>query len=132
MGGSGKMKHFELNHQFIEDYIEELITLEDYVPFSFADYGVQDKKDEFLKSKKILTAIQEMDKLINQKYEYYDDSIKAYNSVYIEWLDRHPEFESIINKDSSLEYQNMKYHKWFIEFNDLLYSVKLPSEKKLG
>ena len=90
------------------------------------------KKDEFLKSKKILTAIQEMDKLINQKCEYYDDSIKAYNSVYIEWLDRHPEFESIINKDSSLEYQNMKYHKWFIEFNDLLYSVKLPSKKKLG
>ena len=44
MGGSGKMKHFELNHQFIEDYIEELITLEDYVPFYFADYGDQDKK----------------------------------------------------------------------------------------
>ncbi len=69
MGGSGKMKHFELNHQFIEDYIEELITLEDYVPFSFADYGVQDKKDEFLKSKKILTAIQEMDSLIKEKMQ---------------------------------------------------------------
>ena len=42
MGGSGIMKRFELNHHFIEDHIEEVITLEDYVPFSFADYGVHD------------------------------------------------------------------------------------------
>ncbi len=47
MGGSGRMKRLELNHHFIEDHIEELIKLEDYVPFSFADYGVQDKRDTF-------------------------------------------------------------------------------------
>ena len=125
------MKRFELNHQFIEDHIEELITLEDYVPFSFADYGVQDKRDEFLKSKKLLTTIQEMDALIKQKCEYYDDSIKAYNSVLIEWLDCHEKFEYIIDKNSFAEYQNMKNKKDFIDFLSLLYKVKLPSEKKV-
>ncbi len=45
------LKLFELNHQFIENHIEELIELVDYVPFSFADFGVQNKRDEFLKSK---------------------------------------------------------------------------------
>ena len=131
MGGSGRMKLFVLNHQFIEDHIEELIKIEDYVPFSFADYGVQDKRDEFLKSKNLLTTIQEMDALIKKKCEYYEDSIKAYNSVYIEWLDYHPEFESIIDKDSSLEYQNMKNQDEFINFIDLLCNVQLPSEKKV-
>ena len=128
MGGSGKMKHLELNHQFIEDHIEELITLEDYVPFSFAVYGVQDKRDEFLKSKKLLTTIQEMDALIKQKCEYYEDSIKAYNSVLIDWIDCHNEFKEIINKESFLNYQNMINNNDFI---DLFYDVELPSEKKV-
>ena len=138
MGGSGKMKRFELNHQFIEDHIEELITLEDYVPFSFADYGVQDKRDEFLKSKKLLTTIQEMDALIKQKCEYYDDSIKAYNSVLIEWLDCHEKFEYIIDKNSFAEYQNMKNKKDFIDFlshkGTLIRddsSIQLPNFKKM-
>ena len=125
------MKFFELNHQFIEDHIEELVEVVDYVPFSFADFGVQAKRDEFLKSKNLLTTMQEMDALIKEKCEYYDDSVKAYNSVIIEWLDRHPEFESVIDKDSSIEYQNMENNDEFIKFIDLLYDVELPSEKKV-
>ncbi len=126
MGGSGKMKHLELNHQFIEDHIEELIKLEDYVPFSFADYGVQDKRDEFLKSKNLLTTIQEMDALIKKKCEYYDDSIKAYNGVLIEWINYHDEFKGIIDINF-----NIKNNDEFIKFIDLLYDVELPSEKKV-
>ena len=124
------MKHLELNHQFIEDHIEEFITLEDYVPFSFANYGVQDKRDEFLKSKKLLTTIQEMDSLIKQKCEYYEDSIKAYNSVLIDWIDYHDEFEGIIDKTFLIESQNMKSNDEF-GFIDLLFDVELPSEKKV-
>ena len=108
-----------------------MVEVVDYVPFSFADFGVQDKRDEFLKSKNLLTTMQEMDALIKEKCEYYDDSVKAYNSVIIEWLDRHPEFESVIDKDSSIEYQNMENNDEFIKFIDLLYDVELPSEKKV-
>ena len=101
------MKLFELNHQFIEDHIEELIKIEDYVPFSFADYGVQDKRDEFLKSKKLLTTIQEMDSLINQKCEYYKEPVKAYNGVLIRWIDYHEEFKGIIDKNLNIVFFEM-------------------------
>ena len=37
------MKLLEINPRFIEDYIDELITLEDYAPISFIKY---DKHNE--------------------------------------------------------------------------------------
>ncbi len=75
--------------------------------------------------------MQEMDALINEKCVYYDDSVKAYNSVLIEWIDCHEEFEYIIDKNSFSEYQNMKNKNGFIDFLSLLYKVKLPSERKV-
>ena len=54
---------------------------------------------------------------------------QAYNSILIEWLDCHPEFEGIISKESFVEYQNMKKSNDFIDFIDLLYDIKLSYEK---
>ena len=71
-----------------------------------------------------------MDSLIKQKCEYYEDSIKAYNSVLIDWIDYHDEFEGIIDKTFLIESQNMKSNDEF-GFIDLLFDVELPSEKKV-
>lgn len=122
------MKLLKLNTRFIEEHIDELIQLVDYVPISFKDYNHGYERDKFLKSKNLLITMQEMDELIRQKCNHYEDPVKAYNSVLIEWLDCHPEFENIIAAESIDEYR--KNTKNFIEFIDLLYDVKLPFEKK--
>lgn len=122
------MKLLEINPRFIEDHIEELIKIEDYAPVSFKSYGAQDKRVEFLNSKTLLPTIMEMHELVRQKCNHAEDSVKAYNSVLIEWLNCHPEFEGILTKESFIEYQNMKNNKDYIDFNDLLDFVELPSE----
>lgn len=122
------MKLLEINPRFIEDYIDELITLEDYAPISFIKYDKHNERAEFLRSKNLLNTMHEMDELVQQKCEHAEDSVKAYDSVLIEWLDCHPEFEGILTKESFIEYQNMKNNKDYIDFNDLLDFVELPSE----
>ena len=119
----------EINYQFILDHIQELINLEDWVPVSFVNYDMHHERDEFLNSKNLLTSMQEMNELVRQKCNYAEDSVKAYNSVLIEWLNCHPEFEGILSRESFIEYQNMKNNDEFIEFIDLLYDVEVPSEK---
>ncbi len=122
-------KYFSLNNFFIIDHLDDLIQLIDYVPFSFVEFGAQDKRDDFLKSKNLLSTIQEMDQLITAKIEYYEDPVKAWNSVIIEWLDCHPEFEGIISERSFDDYQNMKNSDELLDYVDLLYDVELPLEK---
>ena len=116
-----------LNGLFISEHIDELVELEDYVPVSFVQYDKQHERDDFLKSKNLLKTIQNMNDLVRQKCNHYEDSVKAFNSLLIEWLDVHPEFEGIIAKESFDDYRNMKNNNEFISFVDLLY-VKLPSE----
>lgn len=125
----GSEQVFKLDNSFIMENIDDLIHLVDYVPFSFADYNAQEERDEFLKSKNLLDTIQEMDQLITAKCEYYEDSAKAWNSVIIEWLIEHPEFEGVIAEESFDDYRNMKINEDFVDFVDLLHDVKLPSEK---
>ena len=72
----------------------------DYVPFSFVDYNAQEERDDFLKSKNLLATMQEMGQLITVKCEYYENPVNVYNSVLIEWLDCHPEFEGVIAEES--------------------------------
>ena len=122
------MKLLEINPLFIGDHIDELITLEDYAPISFIKYDKHNERAEFLRSKNLLNTMHEMDELVRQKCEHAEDSVKAYDSVLIEWLDCHPEFEGILTKESFIEYQNMKNNKDYIDFNDLLDFVELPSE----
>lgn len=123
------MELLEINPRFIEEHIEELIKIEDYVPISFKSYNAQGKRDDFLKSKKLLQTIMEMHELVRQKCNHAEDSIKAYNSVLIEWLNCHPEFEGILTKESFIEYQNIKNNNEFLDFIDILYDIELPSEK---
>lgn len=123
------MKLLEMNSLFIAEHIDELVTLEDYVPISFVVYDKQHERDDFLRSKNLLTTIREMTELIRQKCEHSEDSIKAYNSVLIEWLDLHPEFEGMIAVESQIDYQYLKQNNEYIGFIEFLYSVKLPSEK---
>ena len=122
---------FKLDNSFIMENIDDLIHLVDYVPFSFADYNAQEERDEFLKSKNLLATMKEMDKLITAKCEYYEDSVKAFNSVLIGWLICHPNFEGIIARDSYIDYKNMRNSNDFLNFIDLLYDIVLPSEKKV-
>lgn len=122
-------KYFSLNNFFIIDHLDDLIQLVDYVPFSFVEFGAQDKRDDFLRSKNLLGTMQEMDQLITAKCEYYEDTAKAWNSVIIEWLIEHPEFEGIMAEESFEDFRNMKENETFIDFVDLLHDVKLPSEK---
>lgn len=113
----------QLNKEYIQQHLQELIITEDYVPINFKDYNAQDQRDEFLKSKGLLNTIQEMDQLLKQKIEYYKESDVAYNSILIEWVDCHPEFERITQDIKSID-----------DFNyfDLLYDVELPSEDDGG
>lgn len=120
----------KLDSHFIIEHMDELIKLEDYVPFPFIEFDKQNERDDFLKSKNLLNDIQEMDQLVRQKCEHYEDTEKAVNSVLIEWLDCHPEFEGIIASESVGDYQNMKQNNEFMSFIDLLYDVELSSEKK--
>ena len=119
---------FKLDNSFIMENMDDLIELVDYVPFSFADYNAQEERDEFLKSKNLLATIQEMDQLITAKIGYYEDPVKAYNSLIIEWINYHQEFEGIISEESFDNYMIMINKEDFI---DLLLDVKLPSEKKV-
>ena len=123
--------YFKLDNSFIIDHLDDLIELVDYVPFSFVEFGAQDKRDDFLRSKNLLSTMQEMDQLITAKIEYYEDSVKAWNSLIIEWLDCHPEFEGIISEEFVIDYQNMKNSDEFLNFTTFLYFVELPSEKKV-
>lgn len=120
----------KLNTIFIGMHIDELVQVEDYVPISFSEYDMQSERDDFLKSKNLLSIIQDMKQLINQKCQAYEDSVKALNSVIIEWIDCHPEFEGIISEDSFDVYQSMKNNEEYIDFNDLLDFMELSSEKK--
>lgn len=114
---------------FIGEHIDELVTLEDWVPVSLVKYDKQQEREDFLKSRNLLTTIRNMNDLIQQKCGHSEDSVKAYNSVLIEWLNEHPEFEGIIYKDSFVDYQNMKNNNDYLDFNDLLDFVEVPSEK---
>lgn len=120
---------FKLDNSFILDNLDDLIHLVDYVPFSFADYNAQEERDDFLRSKNLLSTMQEMNQLITAKCEYYEDTAKAWNSLIIEWLDCHPEFEGIISERSFDNYQNMKNSGELLDYVDLLFDVELPSEK---
>lgn len=122
----------EMNSQFIHNHMDELIKIEDYVPISFKSYNAQEKRADFLKSKKLLQTIYEMDEIVCQKCNHAEDSVKAYNSVLIEWLDCHPEFEGIIARKSLDDYQQLKDHYEDFTFIDLLYDVELPFEEKSG
>ena len=113
----------KLNNQFIIEHIEELIQLEDYIPFSLVQWDKQHERDDFLKSKQVLITMQEMDILIKQKCEHSEDPEKAHDSVIIEWIDLHPEFEGIIAKESVVDYQNMKNNNDFISFIDLICKI---------
>lgn len=122
---------FRLNEDFIRDHIDELVQLEDCVPLIvFKRYGAAERRDNFLKSKNMFDIIHNMDQLVYEKCNYYEDTVKAVNSVLIEWLNLYPEFEGIIADESVINYQNMKNNNDFIEFIDLLYDVELPSEKE--
>ena len=119
-----------LNNFFIGEHIDELIQLEDYLPFSLVQWDKQYERDDFLKSKNLLTTLQEMDELLRQKCEHYEDSEEAYDSILIEWIDCHPEFEGILTPESFENHQKMKEDENSLHFLDLLYDVELPSEKK--
>ena len=110
-----------LDEMFIVEHIDELVTLEDYVPLvSFIQYDKHHERENFLKSKKLLTTIHEMDQLIQEKCNQYEDTTKAWNSVIIEWLDLHPEFEKIISHESYELYSSMSKNKSYVEFIYLL------------
>ncbi len=125
------MKVLQFDSQFINEHIDDLIHLEDYVPeVSFIVYDKQIERDDFLKSKNLLETIQEMDQVLDEKCKHSKNPIHARDSIIIEWLDIHPEFEGIITSESWADYQRMKNNNEFIEFIDLLSKVKLPSEVK--
>jgi len=115
----------QLDSLFIQDNTSELLELIDYIPFSFVEYDLQNERDEFLRSKNLLSTIQEMDQLITAKCENYEDPVKAYNSVLVEWLACHPKFEGIISNESVSDYQNMKKNKKYVDFIDLCYENKV-------
>lgn len=127
----GSEQIFKLDNSFIMENIDDLIHLVDYVPFSFADYNAQEERDEFLKSKNLLTTMQNMDQVVHQKCNSYENTIKAYNSVLIEWLNLHPEFEAMISSESFDDYLIMKENESFIEFIDLLDFIEVPLDKTL-
>ena len=102
------MKLLEINPRFVEDHIQELIKLEDWVPISFANYNAQEDRVEFLKSKNLLITLYEMDELISQKCNYSENPVESYNSVLIEWLEYHPEFESMLTPESLVNFYDLK------------------------
>ncbi|MGN0176647.1 MAG: hypothetical protein ACI389_02295 [Methanobrevibacter sp.] len=125
------MKVLQFDSQFIWDHMDELIHLEDYVPeISFKEYNKQDERDDFLKSKNLLETMQEMDQRLDAKCKLAKNPIKARNSIIIEWLDCHHEFEGIIVEESLAKYYEMKSHYEDFTFIDLLFDVELPSEVK--
>ena len=64
---------------------------------------------------------------VHQKCNSYENTIKAYNSVLIEWLNLHPEFEAMISSESFDDYLIMKENESFIEFIDF----EVPLDKTL-
>lgn len=126
------MKVIQFNPQFIESHMNELIHLEDYVPeVSFIVYDKHHERDKFLKSKNLLETIKEMDQVLDEKCKHSKSPIMARDTIIIEWLDCHPEFEGIIAKESWEQYQQIKAIYEEFTFFDLLYDVELSSEKKV-
>lgn len=124
------MKLLEMDGLFIAEHIDELVTIEDYVPVSFVQYDKHHERCDFLRSKNLLTTMRQMDELVRQKCNHADDSVEAYNSVLIEWLVCHPEFEGILTSESRVKFYDLKNTSNRFKFIDLLYDVQLPSEKK--
>lgn len=124
------MKIFQLDTEFILANINSLIKLEDYVPFDFGIYGFQKERDEFLESKNLLNIMHEMDVLLNEKCKHYKNPILAHDSIIIEWLNCHPEFESILTSEDYVKFYDLKDNPDRFNFIDLLYDVELHSEKK--
>ena len=128
---------FKFDITFIKLHLDELINLVDYIPFLDSNWlkieleWDKSERENFLKSQGLYNDILDMDELLLHKCFTYDDSVKAINSILIEWINMHPEFERIISKHSFSEYQNIKTNKNFLDFLDLLYEIKLPSEKKV-
>ena len=128
---------FKFDENFIKNNLENWILLEDYLPFDINKYEsldfpeegwtAQDDRESYLGEE--FKIHKKMEDLIKEKCIYYEDRVKAFNSVIIEWLDCHPEFEGIIAKESFNKYQQIKNNKDYIEFIDLLDFVKVPSEK---
>ena len=124
------MKAFQFDGQFIIEHMDELIHLEDYVPISFIVYDKHHERDDFLRSKNLLSTMREMDQLLDAKCKHSKNPINAYDSIIIEWLGCHPEFEGIIAAESFVDYQNMKNNNDYVDLIDLFYDVKLPSERR--
>lgn len=130
---------FKFDEDFIKNNLENWILLEDYLPFDISNYEsldfpeegwtAQDDRESYLGDK--FKIYKKMGDLIKEKCIYYENRVKAFNSVVIEWLDCHPEFEGIISKESWGNYQQMKNNTEYIEFIDLLDFVKVPSEKDI-
>ena len=95
----------------------------------FIVYDKKNERDDFLKSKNLLETVHEMDRALYEKCKLSKNPILACDSIIIEWLEWHPEFEGIISGESWEDYQTRKNNKEFT-FNDLLYDVELPSEVK--
>lgn len=126
------MKVLQFDFHFIIDHMDELIHLEDYVPeVSFIVYDKQHERDKFLKSKNLLKTIRVMDQVLDEKCKHSKNPIMARDTIIIEWLDCHPEFEGIIAKESWEQYQQIKAIYEEFTFFDLLYDVELSSEKKV-
>lgn len=120
------MKVFQFDNQFIIDHMDELIHLEDYVPINFIVYDKHHERDDFLKSKNLMSTLREMDQLLDEKCKHSKNPINAYDSIIIEWLECHPEFEGIIAAEYIVDYQNMKNSNEYIDFNNLL-DVKISA-----
>ena len=131
MGRGRRMKVLQFDRQFIKEHIDEFVQLEDYVPeVPFIVYDKQNERDEFLKSKNLLTTIREMDQILDEKCKHSKNPVRSRDIIIIEWLDCHPEFEEIIAKESLEHYQHMKAIYEEFTFINLLYRIEVPSEKK--
>ena len=126
------MKVLQFNSQFINEHMDELIHLEDYVPeVSFIVYDKQIERDDFLKSKNLLETMHEMDQVLDEMCKHSKNPIRARYSIIIEWLDCHQELEGIISMESWETYQQLKNNNDFIEFIDLLSQFKFASEEQI-
>jgi len=127
-----RMKVLQFDSHFINDHMDELVHLEDYVPeILFSYYDKQNERDRFLKSKNLLETIHKIDQLLDEKCKLSKNPIMIRNSIIIEWLDCHPEFEGIIAGEFWEKYQMMKNNNDFIEFIDLLSQFKFASEEQI-
>ena len=95
------MKVLQFDPQVIIDHIDDLVQLEDYVPeVSFIVYDKHHERDDFLRSKNLLKTMRDMEYLLDEKCKHSKNPIRARNSIIIEWLECHPEFESMLTSES--------------------------------